>query len=293
MKNTKSHPNQSIKEAPQTHFLSVSRLSEFLLQNDTKEIINARNLYHIVFLKKGQIQIKIGESNWNILPYTMYFLAPGQVSQVIDYKENTEGFHIEFDTDYFLLCLKHQVQLCFYPFFQITQYPLLKLTKTQWAQFEQLVQKIDFEYHNKESWNDDLLTKLYLNVLLIEIERLYDLNQASNQNEVSRKRLITAKFKELVEKNFMTLRKVSEYAKALFISSTYLNDTIREVTGQSASQVIQDRVILEAKAKLVQTEATVNEIAYALYFEDTSYFCRFFKKHTGASPQAYRMGGHF
>ena len=79
----------------------------------------------------------------------------------------------------------------------------------------------------------------------------------------------------------------------MFISPNYLNDTMREVTGQSASEVIQDRIILEAKAQLVQTELTVNQIAYQLQFHDSSYFCRFFRKHTGVSPQVFRETNHF
>lgn len=277
-----------------SNFLEVGKLSDHLRQADLEyDVVNNRDLYKIILIKQGHLKIKIGDQVHKLKGAGMYFLAPGQVSRVIAFDKLTEGYCVAFDTDYFLLCLKNQVQLCFYPFFQVDKYPLLYLTKSQWNKFEPLLTKIAFEYQNRTELNDDLLTKLYLNVLLIEIERLYKLKATSAHGESSRKKLIASKFRQLVEKNFLNVRKVSDYAGSLFISPNYLNDTVREVTGQSASEVIQDRIILEAKAQLVQTELTVNEIAYQLQFHDTSYFCRFFRKHTGASPQVFRETNHF
>ena len=137
------------------------------------------------------------------------------------------------------------------------------------------------------------MCRLYLNVLLIEIERTNSFNEDDGHSVLSRKQLITTRFKKLVEKNFKTVRKVSDYAEKLYISSTYLNDTVKEVTGQSASETIQDRVILEIKGELIQTESTINQIAYELGYKDTSYFCRFFKKNTGVTPQTFRETNHF
>ena len=277
-----------------SNFLEVARLSHHLRKvNPEKDVTNDRDLYKIVLIKHGYLRIKIGDLIHDLKSAGMYFLAPGQVSRVISFDKETEGYCLAFDTDYFLLCLKNQVQLCFYPFFQIDKYPLLHLTKSQWEKFESLQAKIAFEYENRADLNDDLLTKLYLNILLIEIERLYKLKATSSRGESSRKKLIASKFRQLVEKNFLTVRKVSDYAGTLFISPNYLNDTVREVMGQSASEMIQDRIVLEAKAQLVQTELTVNQISYQLQFNDTSYFCRFFRKHTGVSPQAFRETNHF
>ena len=278
----------------ENHFLKIKKLSSYLYRkNFNQKPQNHRNLYEIIVLLKGGINIRIGESNHQIKGNAMCFLAPGQISKISTFDKETEGFYIAFDTDYFLLCLKNQVQLCFYPFFQFDKHPILHLSKPQTVKFEALIQKIDFEYNNRKSLNDDLLTKLYLNILLIEIERLYQFKSATGNGESSRKKLIASKFKQLVEKNFMTMRKVSTFADTLYISPSYLNDTVREITGQSASTIIHQRIILEAKAMLVQTELTINEVAQHLQYGDTSYFCRFFRTHTGVSPQAFREGNHF
>ena len=276
------------------NFLEIKPLAEhFNSLDQSRTTISTRNLYEILLLERGSVTATIGDVVHSIPSGAVYFLAPGQVSQINEVEESTRGYYLAFDTDYFLLCLKNQVQLCFYPFFQLDQYPILHLTRRQQEKLVALIRKIDFEYKNRDSINDDLLSKLYLNVLLIEIERLYRFGAVSNHGEPSRKRAITSKFKRLVEKSFMTVRKVSEYADALYLSPNYLNDTVRETTGQSASEIIHDRIVLEAKAKLIQTELSVNEIAYQLNYQDASYFCRFFRRHTGVSPQLFRETNHF
>ena len=277
-----------------SHFLEITKLSDHHKDiHVDQDSVNARDLYKIIMINKGQIEIRIGDIEYQVKNNSMYFLAPGQVSKITAIKKGIDGYCIAFDTDYFLLCLKNQVHLCFYPFFQFDKHPILRLTKPQVEKFRTLIQKIDFEYNNRANLNDDLLTKLYLNILLIEIERLYDFNASSSNGELSRKKLITSRFKQLVEKNFMTVRRVSDYAESLFISPNYLNDTVREITGHSASTFIHDRIILEAKALLVQTELTINQIAHQLQYNDTSYFCRFFRAQTGVSPQVFREGNHF
>ena len=278
----------------QANFLSVKPLSSSLDKANThKEIINNRNLYKIVLVSRGSLSIKIGDQKHSIKTSSLYFIAPGQLSQLLGFAPDIEGYCISFDIDYFLLCLKNQVKLCFYPYFQLDKYPVLPLTKTQHQQVMDLAKRIKVEYDNRSTLNDDLLTKLYLNVLLIEIERFYKLRPAGIENGQSRKRLLASKFKQLVEKNFMAIRKVSSYADMLSMAPNYLNDIVKETTGQSASEIIHDRVTLEAKAQLIQTELTVNEIAYHLQFQDTSYFCRFFRKQTGVSPQVFRRTSHF
>ena len=278
-----------------TNHLEVKRLAVYL---DTITLgqmsVNTRNLYQIILVEKGAVCVRIGDQEHTVASNSAYFLGPGQFSQVNHFVRGTDGYCLSFDIDYFLLCLKNQVKLCFYPFFQFDRRPVLvSLSSVPWKKIMDLVQKIDVEYANRQSVNDDLLTKLYLNILLIEIERAYHVKSEGNDTPQSRKRLITAKFKQLVEKNHMNVRKVSEYADLLTIAPNYLNDVVREATGQSASEIIYERVILEAKARLVQTELTINEIAYQLQFKDSSYFCRFFRKRTGVSPQLFRETNHF
>ena len=170
---------------------------------------------------------------------------------------------------------------------------MLELSKTQSAKVKELIDRLELEYASRQGINDDLLTKLYLNILLIELERLYKQQVETAAIGQTRQQLITAKFKQLVEQHFLTVRKVSAYADMLHMGPGYLNDVVKERTGSPPSALIYERVIMEAKALLIQTESSVSEVAYQLGFYDSSYFCRFYKKHTGLSPQQFRKSNHF
>ena len=88
----------------------------------------------------------------------------------------------------------------------------------------------------------------------------------------------------------MTTPTVSLIAKQLFVNSNYLNSSIKNLTGKTASAHIQEKVLLEAKSFLLHTDLQVSEIAFKLGFENTSYFNRFFKKNTNLTPTEYRRG---
>ena len=94
---------------------------------------------------------------------------------------------------------------------------------------------------------------------------------------------------ELIEKNIATHKQVSQYADLMHMSAYQLNSITKASVNKSASELITDQVLLEAKRYLLATSDQVKEIADTLGYEDISYFIRFFKKQTGYSPEAYRQ----
>ncbi|SEQ71254.1 helix-turn-helix domain-containing protein [Neolewinella agarilytica] len=278
---------------PTSNYLKISTLRELAEIAAGQGVVQPRDEYQLIFLHSGKVSLTLSEKKYLLKGRTLSFLAPGQHFAINDYSDGTNGIVLTFDTDYFLLCLKNQIKLCFYPFFQFSSYPVLKLTTVEWKSLSAIREKIAFEYRNRKSLNDDLLCRLQLNILLIEIERIYTANKLTDEAPISRRHAITAKFKQLVDDNFLTLRGVSDYADKLYLSTTYLSDTVKRVTGRPASALIYDRLIEEIKGELVQTEDTINQIASRLAFNDVSYLCRFFKKHTGMSPQQFRQTNHF
>ena len=72
------------------------------------------------------------------------------------------------------------------------------------------------------------------------------------------------------------------------INATYLGEVVKKTTGKSPKQILSERLILEAKSLLHNTEMSISEVAYFLKFEDPSNFTKFFKSKTGISPAIYR-----
>jgi AraC family transcriptional activator of pobA len=97
-----------------------------------------------------------------------------------------------------------------------------------------------------------------------------------------------ARFRALVEAHYREQWSVPEYAAALHVSESRLNRVCRALAGKSAFEVLQERMLLEARRRLIYISAPVSQLAYELGFQDAAYFCRFFKKHSGVTPTEFR-----
>ncbi|RYE14383.1 MAG: AraC family transcriptional regulator [Sphingobacteriaceae bacterium] len=104
----------------------------------------------------------------------------------------------------------------------------------------------------------------------------------------SRSEFITKTFRELLEHNYTKLKGPSAYARHLNISTPYLNECVKSITGFSVTHHLQQRVILEAKRLLYYSDESVKEIAATLGYDDYPYFSRLFTKVTGMTALAFR-----
>jgi len=104
----------------------------------------------------------------------------------------------------------------------------------------------------------------------------------------SRPATITGAFKKLVVKQYKSMKSPAAYAGALSITSSYLNEVVKNITGFSATYWIQYEIILEAKRLLSYTDLTVKEISFRLGYEDPAYFSRLFHKITKETPLSFR-----
>ncbi|MBI3883401.1 MAG: helix-turn-helix transcriptional regulator, partial [Sphingobacteriales bacterium] len=95
-------------------------------------------------------------------------------------------------------------------------------------------------------------------------------------------------FKKLIDENYKEKKLTKEYAELLYITPNHLNALCKDVTGQSAGEIIRDRVLLEAKRLLVNSNSNISEIANELNFVDNSYFTKFFKKYEGITPETFK-----
>ncbi|MFX1707478.1 helix-turn-helix transcriptional regulator [Chitinophaga sp. CC14] len=135
------------------------------------------------------------------------------------------------------------------------------------------------------------LLKDSCNTLVALIASQY-LIQSQSSDVLSRFEVIFKGFKVLLERNFSTIKRPSDYADRLSISVSYLNECVKNVSGYPVSHHIQQRIVLEAKRLLYHTNKSVKEIAMELGYEDYAYFSRLFSKLTGMSALAFRSKNH-
>lgn len=92
----------------------------------------------------------------------------------------------------------------------------------------------------------------------------------------------------LLERDYKISRDVSYYAEQMNISSKYLTNIVNQVTGHPPKTIIEQYVILQLKLHLKRSTQSIKVMAWEFHFADVSFFCRYFKKHTGLTPQQIR-----
>jgi AraC-like DNA-binding protein len=113
-----------------------------------------------------------------------------------------------------------------------------------------------------------------------------ELKIESNEIKDSNFQKLTA-IKDLIEENYKEEKNSDFYARKMGLSSKRLNEIVKKASGCTITQMIHNRLILEAKREMVSQNKTIQNISYELGFENPSYFSRFFKKHENISPKEY------
>lgn len=150
------------------------------------------------------------------------------------------------------------------------------------------IELIKRELENKTDFGHAQIVRYLLKSLLIVMERTQHENNGNDIRLTSQYELQYLQFRELIESHYDKAYTVSQYAGLLHISRKTLTTITKNIVAKSPSELIAERIVLEAKRLLSFTPLKVNEIAYKLGFEDPSYFVKYFKRHLNLSPIDYR-----
>jgi AraC family transcriptional regulator, transcriptional activator of pobA len=160
-----------------------------------------------------------------------------------------------------------------------------------------IFEQIFAEYHSNHDDKFSLIAT-YVNLLLLRTRRCFNALSEKEQLTMDNRTsdiLLVSRFQTLVERSFgvntegsAALRSASFYAEKLIVHPNHLNAVVKRITGKTASQVIQEQLILQAKSLLQTTEMSIKEIAYQMGFDEPTHFNAFFKKITQLTPASFR-----
>ncbi len=244
--------------------------------------------YRISLVRAGRASFNIGIEGYQPVADSIVFGFPGQVFSLYDKSDDFLAYYMLFTEEFMsesALLLKSLNTP--YPFFTYTGIQCFQLGPEEAIEIENLIFRINGEIKNRKS---DIvrIIQLYLQLILIHAHRSYERQLLSKQETAVSGNALFRRFVKLVAKHFLTQRKVTEYARMLNINPDHLSRTIKSQSRKTAGELIDEMILTEAKAYLLQTELSNAEIAYRLEFSDPSHFNRFFKKQTNCTPLQYR-----
>lgn len=253
---------------------------------DTLTITHRIGFYNIIWFEQGSPTHLVDFNPIKIKPNTLLFLNKDTV-QRFDNKTKFSGKVILF-TDSFFCKTETDTKflrnsILFNDFFSVSQIQIERQLKL----FTELLHQMTDELRNtKDNSQSDILRNLLHNFLLYsERERrkqnFTEINKSADLDYVML-------LKDLLEKDYKNKKQVNYYAKKIIITEKRLNQATTKVLGKSPKEIIDDRIMLEAKRILAHTNESVKEIGYNLGFEEPTNFIKYFKKHSQFTPTEFR-----
>ncbi|MBL4708964.1 MAG: helix-turn-helix domain-containing protein [Flavobacteriales bacterium] len=270
---------------PEKLQFEIHSLEEYVLKNrHHNSTPHSHSFYQIIwFHKEGKHFVDF--KCYDIKENSVLFVAKNQIHSFDKETEHkgilihfNERFLMQSDVDIFLKykVFNEQNQTCY------------QINKEVIQQSEILINQIRTELMNQDKFAHQQLIRYYLKSLLIVLERMQGINQATDIKLTSDYDLKYFRFRELLEEHYNKSLTVSEYSDLLNVSTKTLTSITKAVKSKLPSELIAQRIILQAERLLSFTPLKINEIAYQLGFEDASYFVKFFKRHLTQSPSEYR-----
>lgn len=232
------------------------------------------------FIRRGGGEIEVDLHRHILMENCLYLLSPGQYRR-LNPACPLEGYYLALSPD-FVCLLKSNAELPFFDSVYSVGERLICATPDQsaLAELEDTLRIMLREYQRDAELRKELLCA-YTGIFLLYFTR--HVNPEEKDLSSGHEKDLTRKFLTLVKNNFTAKKMVADYAADLFISSNYLNQVVKRNTGFTASHHIQQRVISEAKRRAANAPFKLKEIAYALGFDDCSYFSKYFKNKCGMS----------
>lgn len=260
-----------ISESPQRVF--VGSLAGTLRSSHPELRLDSCNgLYKFFWISKGSGRCMINGVTRSFGPNTVMFI-PHDVPHQLELSSNVYGITVTVDPDVNVVLPNTAVFL-----------PILNLMDQK-----QIANRFDriFAEFNTTGIGRNLAVEYLVGLLSIHTARMAQKHFKKPQNNAA-KRLMEA-FVNLLEKDYRTGRTLAEYARVLGVTPTHLTRVSQQVNGKSASRLIQERVLAEARMMLSNTDHKILEISNQLGFSSPAYFTRLFSSKQGQTPKEFRQ----
>ncbi len=263
----------------------VRKFSEHLKENKFVEEPHGHDFFLMLVVTKGRGKHIIDFTEYEVTEGSMFILSPGQIHQWI-LSEDVEGYILFFTKEFFLHDFDTS-RLNRFPFFNSTfSSPFFKLTEKQTTSVLEKYHLMCSEYRSRNTDFQEII-RMYLNAMLMELTRYYP-EKKKDKYTLPYDIVQLNKFEALVDKYFKLHRPLSCYAERMHISERQLSYLCKKTINKKPSEIMTERVILEAKRLIIHSSLSIAAISEELNYNDSSYFIRLFKKVTKQTPEQFR-----
>lgn len=251
--------------------------------------IQRNNYFTIIIIIAGKGLAKVDLNEYAFEENTMFAFYPYQPFMLAS-EGSLVGVCIQFHHDFFCIYRHHkEIAANGILFNNVYQQPFIWLDQNNKNTLMNIVSEIVNELKMKALRKDEVLVS-YLKIFLVLATRIKLEQQSIHETKVigTKQLTIVQNLRNAIEENFKIKHSASDYAQILHVTPVSLSRVTKNHFNMTLSDLITERIIVEAKRELYLTDKTIKEIAYELGYDDEYYFSRVFKGKTDISPQFYR-----
>jgi len=249
--------------------------------------------FAVMLVIQGRLEVSIDLRPFTLEENGLVVASPNAIKQMIGASENARGMVVHFTMHFLNQAGLPKRSYDLLNYFSSQYKPNWALEPDDGAVIEKNMRGL-FErcQHLDRPFGKEQLNHIFL-AFLYEIAALGQAYSPPLIGHLTRKEELVIRFANLVSNHFRQERSVRYYAEALNVTPKYLTETVKEINGRSAGEIIDDFVILESKLLLEKPETTIAQVADTLNFSDQSFFGKYFKRLTGISPKEFKTSIHY
>ena len=266
---------------------SLMRFVQVNFRPPASELPHRHNFQEMFIVQSGHGRHAIDGEAIALQPSSVSLISKGQV-HIVEHLTDFTGWIIRFSDDFLPAGIAAQP----WPdptilFNQLSRSHTLTIPPVDLLDLSSVLDLIEYEWTLPDTGERQNLLRHLLAVLIMRLERIYQNVPATTQHEREAYR-IYQQFMALLEDQFARHHDVQHYASALQLPPIRLSRVLGRIIGKSTKQVIDERIVLEAKSYLHYTDLSITEIAMTLGYSDLFHLSKTFKRLTGIAPQAFR-----
>ncbi len=240
--------------------------------------------YKIVWVKEGKGIYNIDFESYDFNGNVLFFLSPGQIFSVESEKVK-EAYQLSFTKDFYCIQTHDAEVACNGVLFNnVYKTPFVSPCEKDIKKLDFILESLIEEFEQEETAQYDMLQSYLRQFIVCSVRVKKEYESVKDDSETK----LYKDFSLLVEQNFKKMHSVTDYANRLGLSPKSLSKHFQKIGSQTPSDFIKNRIITEAKRKLLYSNEAIKHIAFDLGFNDPAYFSRFFTKATGKSPKQFQ-----
>lgn len=252
--------------------------------NRTQGFLSA---YTFTLVREGWLTILYNGRELTLNPGDLYIYSPGMPLTVLSASDNYQGIcllvdeHLTLETD----IVRDMIRIAYLPIVRLNE-PRIVLSPEMVPVLDETMEAIIRYLHAENRYREPILQHLYA-IFLLDLQNAMEQAAASDKSP-KRTEEIFIGFIRLLPEHFAEHHDIGFYADSLNISTTYLSRVVRQLTGRTVIDYVNQYLIMEATFLLRTSKLSIAEISDRLHFSDQAAFSKFFTRLQGISPKVYR-----